>query len=181
MSAIQIRVATMADVAAVAAFAARTFSETFGAYNRPEDMAAYMSAAFAPAIEARAIAASNEVVLLAHAGEPAGDSVLAGYAHLSISNASPSVSRGDPLELKRFYVASEWHGRGIAQALMGRVRECATELGARTLWLGVWEQNLRAIAFYRKVGFRETGTQPFQLGDDVQTDLVMVLPIALMV
>ena len=67
-----------------------------------------------------------------------------------------------------------WQGRGVAQSLMVASLESAMERGARTVWLAVWERNLRAQAFYRKCGFEDCGAQEFVLGRDRQTDRVMV-------
>jgi ribosomal protein S18 acetylase RimI-like enzyme len=69
------------------------------------------------------------------------------------------------------------HGRGVAQALMASVVGEARALGATALWLGVWERNARAIAFYRKCGFERRGEHPFLLGRDLQTDWVMSRPL----
>jgi GNAT superfamily N-acetyltransferase len=57
------------------------------------------------------------------------------------------------MELWRFYLDQQWHGRGTAQRLISRVDEEALQAGARTLWLAVWERNGRAQAFYRECGF----------------------------
>jgi diamine N-acetyltransferase len=78
------------------------------------------------------------------------------------------------IEIARFYVDRRWQGQGLAQALMQAVIEEAKTRQMETIWLGVWERNERAIAFYRKCGFRDTGSQPFILGSDLQTDRVMV-------
>lgn len=82
-----------------------------------------------------------------------------------------------PLELKRLYVARAWHGRGVAQALMNAVLDAARARGAKTLWLGVWERNPRAVAFYEKYGFTRVGEHSFILGSDVQTDWVLARPL----
>lgn len=170
---ISIRVATTLDAAALSEFAKQTFVETFGADNSPADMTAYVDATFAPGLQAAELADSEQVILL---GTPSdrGEELIA-YAHLGMEGgAAPSVvTSASSLELKRFYVASQWHGRGVAQALMQRVLTAASESGGRTLWLGVWERNARAIAFYRKCGFEHVGEQPFRLGADVQTDWIM--------
>jgi ribosomal protein S18 acetylase RimI-like enzyme len=77
------------------------------------------------------------------------------------------------MEVVRFYVDRPWHGRGVAHQLMAAAADAAQAAGARTLWLGVWERNPRAIAFYRKCGFEDVGTQIFVLGADHQQDLVL--------
>ena len=84
------------------------------------------------------------------------------------------VTSPRPIELWRFYVDREWHGRGIAGRLMKTILEEAAGTSAAAVWLGVWERNPRAIAFYRKSGFTDVGAHEFHLGADVQTDRVMV-------
>jgi ribosomal protein S18 acetylase RimI-like enzyme len=69
------------------------------------------------------------------------------------------------------------HGRGVARQLMAAVFAAARGRSAQTLWLGVWEKNLRALAFYRKFGFVDVGSHQFVLGTDVQTDRLMVRDI----
>ena len=75
---------------------------------------------------------------------------------------------------KRFYVDKPWHGQGLARSLMDAAEKAARARGAREFWLGVWERNERAQAFYRKCGFRKVGTQIFVVGTDPQTDNVML-------
>ncbi len=82
-----------------------------------------------------------------------------------------------PVELARFYVDRPWHGRGLAQRLMAAVVDAAIQLGGQTLWLGVWEQNPRAIAFYAKSGFLDAGSTDFFVGPDRQTDRVLVTAV----
>jgi ribosomal protein S18 acetylase RimI-like enzyme len=82
-----------------------------------------------------------------------------------------------PVELVRFYVVRDWHGRGVAQRLMDACVAEARRRGGRTLWLAVWQENPRAIAFYRKAGFRLAGTTTFRLGSQVQDDDVMAMTI----
>ena len=90
-------------------------------------------------------------------------------------HAPPACVAGEaPIELQRFYVDRAWHGRGIAQRVMAAARDAARQLGGRTFWLGVWERNPRAIAFYEKCGFRDVGSHAFRLGGDLQTDRIMV-------
>jgi GNAT superfamily N-acetyltransferase len=103
---------------------------------------------------------------------------LAAYAQVRQIPAPACVTGEAPVELGRFYVDRPWHGRGLAQRLMAAVHEAARELGGRTLWLGVWEHNPRAIAFYEKCGFHDVGAQDFLLGADLQSDRIMVTEVA---
>ena len=178
MPAITIRPATAADAAPLSAFAAQVFAATFGPDNTPEDMALYLAEAFAPERQAAEIADPAGAVLVAEALGAAGvpDAAgpgIAGYAHLVAGPAPAAVTGPAPVELSRLYVAPAWHGRGVAAALMDAALDAARARRARTLWLGVWERNPRAVRFYEKYGFRRVGEHAFTLGRDVQTDWIM--------
>lgn len=168
-----IRLGVPADAAALAELAARTFSDTFAADNRPEDMAAHEAEAYGPLIQGRELRDPRITTLIAEMG-----SELAGYAQIRRDPPPECVTGDKPVELWRFYLTTKWHGRGVAAALMAAVNGEAQRAGGRTLWLGVWERNDRAKAFYRKAGFTDVGTQQFAVGSDVQTDRVMVRAIA---
>ena len=169
--------ATAIDAAELSGFAARTFAETFGKDNTVEDMQTYVRETFSPDLQAREIAEPGALLLLARRGD-GGE--LAGYAHLmrnETERPATIAASDEVIELRRFYVGKAWHGSGLASALMTETLRHARMLGAQTLWLGVWEHNGRAIAFYRKQGFREIGTHPFQLGSDLQTDLLLAMSL----
>ena len=179
---IHIRPATVADAARLSRLGATTFRETFEGANTPEDMARYLAEAFTPERQAAEIADTAGVVLLAEhreaAGEGQGDAAeLVGYAHLVAGPAPAAVQGPAPMELKRLYVARAWHGQRVAQALMDATIEAARGRGAGTLWLGVWEQNPRAVAFYAKYGFTRVGEHTFVLGADAQTDWLLARPL----
>ncbi len=105
------------------------------------------------------------------------DGALAGYAHLRTGAPPPCVTGEAPVEIARFYVDRRHHGSGLAQQLMTAARSAASDMGARTLWLGVWEHNPRAIAYYAKSGLRDVGSADFFVGPDRQTDRIMVLDL----
>lgn len=172
-----IRRATPVDARRLSAFAATAFREAFAAQNTPEDMERYVAGAFGPERQAMEIADAGADVLLVEPAGAAADAPLLGYAHLVSRPAPACVPGTGPLELKRFYVASAVHGRGVAQALMAATLDAARARGAATLWLGVWEHNVRAIAFYRRQAFERVGEQRVVLGSDVQTDWVMARPL----
>jgi GNAT superfamily N-acetyltransferase len=98
------------------------------------------------------------------------------YAQMRLHHAPDCVSGPEPIELWRFYVERRWHGKGVAQQLMERVKDEARQR-AKTLWLGVWEHNARARAFYEKCGFVDVGAHVFLFGTDPQTDRVMAVAL----
>lgn len=168
-----IRRAKPDDAAIVAELGSRTFTDTFASDNTLEDMAAFLAATFGPELQRREIEDPAVTVLIAEReGRPVA------YAMIRESDVPGCVSGAAPVELARFYVDRAEHGRGIAAQLMAHVLEAAAARGARTLWLGVWERNARAIAFYRKLGFVDVGSHDFVLGSDVQTDRLMQRPVA---
>ena len=169
---IRIRPGTSADAAYLAGFAARTFEETFGALNRPEDMAAFLAATYGPAIQAAELADPDTATLIALDG-----SSWAGFAQIRRSAPPPFVTDPAPVELQRFYIDRPWQGRGVARLLMDAALDAAAGLGGRSVWLGVWEKNPRAIAFYAKCGFRDAGAGTFRVGADLQNDRIMVAPL----
>lgn len=167
-----IRRAEPIDAARLAAFAARTFSETYAAYNDPADMAQHLGAKYGEAIQAAEIRDPAATYILA---EVEGE--LAGFAFLHFEHGPDGVALERPVELVRFYVAREWHGRGVAQTLMTACVREARQGGAGTLWLSVWQENDRAISFYRKSGFSLVGTVRFKLGSQLQDDHMMTLAL----
>jgi diamine N-acetyltransferase len=173
---IVIRVGAAIDAAALAELAARTFRETFAADNRPEDLALHIAHAYGTSQQRSELADPDIATLLVEV-----DGQLAGYAQLRSGLAPTCVTGNGPVELWRFYIAQAWHGRGAAQALMRKVESEAFRRGGRTLWLGVWERNERAKAFYRKNGFTDVGSHVFMLGTDAQTDRILVRPLSTMI
>jgi ribosomal protein S18 acetylase RimI-like enzyme len=163
------RLATAADAAPLTAFARAIFMETFGPSNDPRHIDPYVATAFRPEVQAAEIGREGTFTVLV----VDDDEAIIGYAYVALGGPAEVVVESDPIEIKRFYVGTAAHGRGVAQAMMTDVFERAREMGARTIWLGVWERNARAIAFYHKQGFVQAGTQRFLLGDDLQTDWVM--------
>lgn len=163
------------DAPALAEFGARAFRDTFAAHNRPEDMDAYVSLAYGVRQQSAELADPRVSVLVAESAEGA----LIGYAIVrqAPDETPPCVTGERPVELARIYVEHGWHGRGVGESLMRGVLERARERGAETLWLGVWEHNQRARAFYARWGFREVGEHPFPLGADIQRDLLLARPL----
>jgi diamine N-acetyltransferase len=165
---LSIRRAGETDASRVAEFARRTFVETFGRDNTEDDMAVHVARSFGTAIQLGEIRDPGTVTLLAEL-----ETTIAGFAQVRRGPFPPCVKGPSPVQLHRFYVDRPFHGRGVAQSLMRAVDDVGRELGGRTLWLGVWERNPRAIAFYTKCGFVDVGTHLCIVGSDAQTDRVM--------
>jgi len=172
-SPIAIRQATAADAALFTSIAQSAFIDTFGVDNTPEDMAQYCADAFGEDIQRRELSDDRNIVLF---GERGGDVV--GYAMLRTDNAPESVTDRRAIEIARLYSVARVIGTGVGAALMQRCLDVAAERGHRTVWLGVWERNPRAIAFYERWGFIDVGAKSFTLGTDHQTDRVMMRVVA---
>ena len=170
---IAIRRATAADAEALAAFAARTFVETFGDANRPDDLRDHIEASYRPARQRAEIADADLSTWLAEAA----DGTLVAYTQVSRKRVPECVAGERPIEIYRFYVDRPAHGTGLARELMATAFAQVREWGGDVAWLGVWENNPRAIAFYRKCGFVDVGSIDFYVGPDRQTDRVLVAPI----
>lgn len=164
-----LRKATPDDARSLAELAESTFRETFGASNAREDMDQHCRAHYGEAIQAREISDPDRLTLVSADGDR-----LVGFAQLRWGAAPECVKAASPGEIQRLYVAGNWHGRGVAQELMRACLEAMAARGSDAVWLGVWERNPRAIAFYRKSGFVEVGDHVFALGGDPQRDIVMV-------
>jgi diamine N-acetyltransferase len=169
-----IRRATPDDAHALTRLARATFVETYRDLTRPEDIEQHLQAFFSPEHQRRELSDDRIVILLASVRDE-----LVGFAQAEARTPPACVKVRAALALARFYVRRDWHGQGVAGALLATVIESARGVGAPGLWLSVWEHNPRAIAFYRKAGFSAVGTMNFVVGSDVQNDLVFSLPITL--
>ncbi|MCC7051818.1 MAG: GNAT family N-acetyltransferase [Gemmatimonadaceae bacterium] len=166
---VTIRAAHPGDAAALTELGRRTFTETFGADNTAEDLSAFLDAAYTEAIQERELREPTLQYLVAER-----DASLVGFSLLRRGKPCSFVADPAALEIQRFYVDATCHGTGLAQRLMDATVAEARRAGARTLFLGVWERNARAIRFYAAQGFAQVGTQVFTVGSDDQTDAVMV-------
>ncbi|MFK7885748.1 MAG: GNAT family N-acetyltransferase [Gammaproteobacteria bacterium] len=165
-----IRHAVAADAESLATLARASFVEAFGAQNQPEHLAAHCDNSFSASKQAQEIVDPARVTVLAQMG-----AALVGYVQVLSHSPNENVDAEQPAEVCRLYVLSAWHGRGVAQALMQEVLRVTAH--ADVLWLGVWEENPRGIAFYKKYGFEVVGRQIFDVGSDPQHDFVMAVSL----
>src|SRR5262245_52836698 len=169
---VRIRRAALADADALLEFAARVYYETFSEVNTPENLQAYITSAFTLRQIETELNDPRSTFYLLHV-----EAKLAGYAKLRAGGAPECVSGDAPVEMVRFYIDRAWHGTGLAAALMEHCLAEAKREGFTTMYLGVWEQNLRAQAFYRKWHFQRVGQHIFHMGSDPQVDWWMMRPM----
>ena len=105
------------------------------------------------------------------------DEKIIGYLKVNFGKAQTDFKEDDSIEIERVYVLSEFHGKDVGKKLLDKAIEISREKNAKSVWLGVWEKNYKAIRFYQKNGFVEFGKHPFILGDDIQTDILMKLKL----
>ena len=170
MPEIKIRRAVVEDATILTDLAYKTFWDAFAHHpkNAPDDLNHYMRQAFSIEQVSIELADPKNSFLIA---EIEGE--LAGYAKLVFDNIEPGVTADKPVELARLYSHQKSLGQGVGQKLMDACLDRSSEAGCDVMWLGVWEYNPRAKAFYEKYDFREVGKHVFQLGSDPQTDLLM--------
>ncbi|OBH26738.1 acetyltransferase [Mycobacterium sp. E342] len=155
------------DVRRLADIAARTFALACPASVTPENIAAFVDANLSAGRFAEYLADPRRAIMIAE-----HDDRITGYAML-IRDAGDD----DAAELSKIYVAGEYHGTGVAAALMDLALATAGEWGARRVWLGVNQANQRAQRFYAKSGFTVSGTRTFRVGASLENDFIMTRPV----
>ncbi len=172
--AIRIRQATANDAELLTELGARTFYDAFAAQNNPEDVAAFLEKTYGSGKQAEEIADPRSTFLIAEI-----DQVAVGYAKLFRGEPPACIpTQSAVIEISRFYSTQEYVGRGVGPTLMQACLHEALRSNFQTVWLGVWEKNPRAIAFYRKWGFEPVGSHIFVVGSDPQTDILMAKDLA---
>lgn len=154
--------------AVLASLSQQTFVDAFGKDNNPIDLNAYVSQAFSEATIQQELLDPGSVFYLAYLQEEP-----IGYLKLRRGRTPNTLRHCQAMELQRIYVQQRAVGRGIGARLMQTAVDYARQAGYRVLWLGVWERNPSAIAFYQKWGFSKFDTHTFMIGQDAQTDWLM--------
>lgn len=170
MSPIRIRKATIFDLQIIQEISKQTFSETFSEVNTAENMTNYVQENFNPEQMASEINNPNSAFYLASL-----ENEITGYMKLNFGDAQTEKQKENNLEIHRIYVLQRFHGKKMGQLLLDEVLKIAKQMAVKSVWLGVWEENHRAIQFYTKNGFVKFDKHIFTLGNDVQTDLLMQL------
>ena len=150
----------------------QTFFETFSAGNTAEDMKQYLEEGFSPEKLTAELSNPNSEFYFALL-----DNKVIGYLKLNYGQSQTELQDDKALEIERIYVLKEFHGKKVGQLLYEKAMQIARQKNADYVWLGVWEENPRAISFYKKNGFVEFDKHIFKLGSDEQIDIMMKLPL----
>lgn len=168
------------EAALLSEFAIELFDTTYGPLCRASDVDAYMTQSLSPSAWLRDLTDSKSWVFAAVANEQ-----WIGYAHVRLAALPDGIASTHvaavgttPLEIARFYVSRKWHGKGVATEMLSTVLSHAATQGSASLWLSVWQENARAIAFYQKSKFETIGTGKFLMGEDLQSDFIMERAVA---
>jgi ribosomal protein S18 acetylase RimI-like enzyme len=164
-----IRFATAEDAELIADLSRKTFYETFGSVNTKENMEKFMNEQFTREKLIKEVTEPGNTFLLAFDGE-----VPVGYVRMREGKKFPEFEDKDSIEIARIYAVNTYIGTGVGQQMMRQCIFIAKELKKEILWLGVWEKNSRAIAFYTKWEFEKFAEHDFLLGDDLQKDWLLM-------
>ena len=163
-----IEMAQSTDVNTIRDLSIATFAETFASLNTEEDMEQYNERHFSTDELQREIDNPDSTFMVAKV-----DGVPAGYMKVNVGDAQTEEMLGNRMEVQRLYILRQYKRNGLGARFMHTAFDMARAQGKSVIWLGVWEHNDAAIAFYKRMGFVQFGSHDFVLGNDRQTDLLM--------
>ncbi|WP_277584571.1 GNAT family N-acetyltransferase [Psychrobacillus antarcticus] len=165
---IKIKKCTLEDSCKLQEVSYETFNETFKDQNSPENMNAYLERAFnLKQLEKELLNTSSHFYFVYLNNE------IAGYLKVNTDDAQSEKMGDESLEIERIYIKNQFQKHGLGKYLLNKAMEITLESNKVKIWLGVWDQNENAIAFYKKMGFVQTGAHSFYMGDEEQIDLIM--------
>ena len=159
-------------IAALQQIGRQTFAETFAESNTAANMAKYLEEAYSFEKLNEEINNPNSFFYFAIIDEK-----VIGYLKLNMGGSQTELKDNDALEIERIYVLKDFHGKKVGQLLFDKAITIAKEQQVAYVWLGVWEENKKALQFYTKNGFVEFDQHVFVLGDEAQTDIMMKLAL----
>nr|WP_314865541.1 GNAT family N-acetyltransferase [uncultured Flavobacterium sp.] len=169
---IKITKSTIADLVQLQKIGRQTFTETFSSSNTEENMKTYLEEGFSVEKLTAELQNPESEFYFALLNE-----TVIGYLKINFGQAQTETQDEKSLEIERIYVLQEFHGKKVGQLLYDQAIQTAKNKKVNFVWLGVWEENYRAIQFYTKNGFVAFGQHIFTLGADEQTDIMMRLEI----
>ena len=167
-----IKKAQSTDIAQLQLIGRQTFYETFAAGNTEENMRKYLEEGFSEEKLLTEITDKNAEFYFAILEDE-----IIGYLKINYGQSQTELKDDKALEIERIYVLKTFHGKQVGQILYDKAISLARDHNAEYVWLGVWEENPRAINFYKKNGFVEFDKHIFKLGNDEQTDIMMKLKL----
>lgn len=168
MDHIEVSKVAIQDIGQLQKIGRQTFSETFAESNTEENMTKYLEEGFSLEKLTEELNNENSAFYFAVL-----DGKVIGYLKLNFGNSQTELQDNSGLEIERIYVLQAYHGKKAGQVLYEKAMQVADDQKVNYVWLGVWEENPRAIRFYQKNGFVEFDKHIFRLGDDEQTDIMM--------
>lgn len=168
MNTIEIRKATVSDLETIQKISIQTFTETFAAVNTPENIANYIKNSLNTEQLTAELNNLSSQFYIAYSNDE-----VVGYLKINFGDAQTESFNENALEVQRIYVLQNFHGKNIGQLLLDEVKKIAQTTGVDYIWLGVWEENHRALRFYTKNEFVVFDKHVFMMGNDEQTDLLM--------
>ena len=170
MNSFEIKKVTINDIIQLQKIGKNTFFETFSAANTEENMKRYLDEEFS--VKKLTDELNDQFAEFYFATL---DNKIIGYLKLNFGQSQTELKDDKAIEIERIYVLKEFHGKKVGQLLYDKAIQISRQKNADYVWLGVWEENPRAINFYKKNGFVEFDKHLFKLGDDEQTDIMMKL------
>ncbi|HAM80650.1 GNAT family N-acetyltransferase [Ornithinibacillus bavariensis] len=167
-----IKQCTHRDLSKLQEISIQTFTETFRDQNTPESIEAYLERAFNLGQLEKELSNTSSQFYFVFVGEE-----VAGYLKVNMNESQSEEMGNDVLEIERIYMKRNYQKRGLGKYLLNKAIDIAIKENKKKVWLGVWEKNENAIAFYKKLGFVQTGSHSFFMGDEEQTDFIMTLSI----
>lgn len=172
MENIQLKKVTLNDIDQLQKIGRQTFFETFAESNTEENMKEYLEKSFSTEKLNSELNNPNSEFYFS-----LEEDTVIGYLKINFGASQTELKDAKALEIERIYVLKEFHGKKVGQLLYEKAIQIAKETKADYVWLGVWEENHRALAFYKKNGFVEFDKHIFRLGNDEQTDIMMKLQL----
>ena len=172
MEQMSIRTIGIDDVVALQKIARETFSEMFADYNSAENLKKYLDEKFTVTKLSEELNHPHSTFYFAQIGED-----VVGYLKTNTREAQTELKDLNAFEIQRIYVLQAYHGKKVGQLLIEKALEEARRTTCNYVWLGVWEENHRAIRFYSKNGFIKFDIHIFKMGDEEQMDWLMKLDL----
>lgn len=166
-----IRNACAADATAIAELGSHVFTATFAHSVQPHELQQFLEESYTTAAVAKDMEDPTRDIIVA----TSPDDEIIGFAYLTRGSSEPCIADiKNTVELQRIYVRPSAHGQGIGGLLAHRIESMAREQGFKKIWLGVWEENHKAIRAYQKWGYKQVGDHDFVIGPVIQTDYIML-------